>query len=394
MIEPKIDVNVSTESGLFFQKDVSWRGVGSFSGPAKTTPYNDFEMHGGVPESDRDIAEIYALLSPVDLEAYRSGESSKALREIEDQSDTTGDNEITVLFIEYSQTLNINQQDMQTLVDIQLQFADVVTYPIQPTLIEAISPFIDEDHELDNSPMTPYTRSMESFFEVIDGGDVPVFATIPPVVFDDRGREIMSYFEEKGLTSFAIDFRGFKPTTDRLYSQIEDMFVDLGTRRQAESRLFYALNYKPYHVSSARDIHPSEALKLAGSGFDILGGTYAYRGGGGGGPSDNIKIFNPTSFGFQEVPKTEIETNWPVNSTISPSKLASVGENQQRGLRRLVNAEQLSIAFKKIRAATRDGKIAGLFEGKVGLPDPDSNQMNELSNSYVDAVGPNVTSDY
>lgn len=350
--------------------------------------------HGGIADKERDVAELYVSLTPVDLEAYRSDEDTSDLQKIEKQSNAVLEDEIAVLFIEYSETADISRTNMRTLLDIQKEHADVLTNPIQPTLFDAISPLIEEEYDLDNPPMIPYTRSLERFFEGIDDSTRPVMGILPPVVFDDRGREILSYYEQYGVTWFAYDFRGLKATTNRVYTEIEDLVVDLGTRREAEQRVLYALNYKPYHVSGDDEVIPSEAVLLAGSAFDIVGGTHIYRGGGDGGKSDTIKIMNPNEFGFDPIPYDDLVDKWKVNSTIPPEVLDDVGRNKQREMRKIINAEQLSRTFKKLRAAIKTGEAGNLLDGKEGLPHRERDRLQGFASSYEDAISPNVSGDF
>ncbi len=393
MIDINYTTNVSTESGVFFQKDVGWEFEG-FSGPIKTTPMDCVSEHGGIANSERDIAELYVSLTPVDLEAYRSGEDTADLQKIEKQSNAVLEDEISVLFIKYSETTDISSTNMETLLEIQKEHADVLTNPIQPTLFDAISPFIDQDYDLDNPPMIPYNRSLERFFEAIENTTRPVMGILPPVVFKERGREIQTYYEQNGITWFAYDFRGLKATTDRIYSEIKDLLVDMGTRRQAEQRVLYALNYKPYHVNGNDEIIPSEAVLLAGSGFDIIGGTHKYRGGGDGGRSDTIKIMNPNSFGFDPIPFEKLVSKWKVNSTIPPEVLEEVGKNKQREMRKIINGEQLSRTFRKLRAAIEEGDAGDLLADKEGLPARERDRLEGFASSYTDATSPNVFGDF
>jgi hypothetical protein len=163
MVEVGVTVEKSSsDGGIFLQKDVdfghNWEDVPC---PWKTSSVEYFTRSHAIDTEFRKLTDVQVELSSTDLEAYRSDESTEALEKLGDKLNHA-DSEIVVVLVEYPSGQEIDSREMRTILDIQSEYGDVLSTPIQRNLIEALSPFMENGElNLDHSPydaIYPTTR--------------------------------------------------------------------------------------------------------------------------------------------------------------------------------------------------------------------------------------------
>lgn len=389
-----IDTNISTDGGLFSTGGLSWDSY-KFDTPVKVIPAGKLTSRDTVDRDIRQIAQVCVRLGPADLEAYRSGNHPQPLQTLENKLAHTLEDEVRVVVFEYTDGHEIGQQDMETLVELQAKFGDIITAPCQPELAEPIMTVIEDGRNgMDRSPFRALRASVEHFRESVDRADVekPVMGVLPLIAPGHR-RQILTLYEDIGVEFLAIDFRGLKPTTDRVHDWLQEFIADLTVRGELNKRVLYALNYRKYFARPNASVHPSEGIALVGSGFDILGETHVSRIViDGDHQVTNTKAFDPSVLGFRNVSLDRIQDQWPQASTITASRLDSVGESKRRDLRKLANAESLNYGLRAFRAAVENGDARQFIESKEAsslLRD----RIQAMEEMYNTARGPSVTGD-
>lgn len=189
---------------------------------------------------------------------------------------------------------------------------------------------------------------------------------------------------------FAFDWRGTMPSKEKNHGEVKDLLTHLGKMGDAPGQIFYSLNHKNYHSTGEEEFLPAEPLALVGMGFDIIGGVFRPKAGGGGSSLDSLKIFDPNELGYQDVLTDAPVDEYPVNSSIDLTQIAQSSDSKNRELRKLLNSEGLSIALKKLRAAIQNGHEKTFLEDKRGYCDSVEGAMTGMADAYEDATGPNV----
>lgn len=390
----RIDTSISTGGGLFSTGRIEWDGH-EIETPVKAIPIDKLTAKESIDTGVRKIAQVYVKLSPADLEAYRSGNMPQSLQNLESKLARSIDDEITVAIFEYTDGHEIGQQDMDTLVDLQDKYADIITAPSQPELSEPLVPFIEDGRaEMDHSPFHALRASIEHFGEALNriSTTKPVMGLLPPLK-PGHQRQILTLYEDINAEFLAVDFRGYKPTQDQVYKWLKEFIADLAVRGELNGRILYALNYRRYFPRRNSELHPSEGIALIGSGFDILGETHVSRVViDGEHQVTNVKAFDPSALGFRNVPLDNLRKEWPQASTITPERLDSVGDSKRSDLRQLSNSESMNYGLKAFRAAVRNGDAREFIESKTAsnmlIP-----QIESMVDMYDSAIGPSLTGD-
>jgi hypothetical protein len=386
--------NISAEGGLFTTRTVSWDGY-EIETPVKTIPAKNLTSKDQIDSEIRHIAQAGVELEPADLEAYRSGKQPQAIQNLQKKLANTVDTEVQVAIFEYTDGHEINQLDMDTLVEIQNEYADIITMPCQPGLSEPLMDMIDDGRSnLNNSPFRALRSGVENCKEALSRKelDKPVMGVLP-LLSPGHRRQILKIYEDIDIDFLAIDFRGLKPTKDTVYDWLEEFVADLTVRGEFESHILYALNYRKCFPKRNSDLHPSEGITLVCSGFDVLGETHVSRRviDGDYEPS-NTKAFDGSSLGYKDIPLDNMQDEWPHGSTISGSQLDNAGTGKRRKLRQLANAEWLNYSLRAFRAAIDNGEVRQFIENK-DTPSLIDERIQAMEQMYKKARGPSITGD-
>lgn len=391
MTQIDITTTISTDGGLFFQRDLEFPSR-TIRTPLKTHPINCLTVDHGIRESTRDVAEVHRKIDATDLEAYRSNSTSQSLNELHKDLRYSINDELVVVFLEYTEAEGIEPEDMRAILDIQDEVADILTMPLIPKITDALSPYIDSGVRFDRTPWHPYYFSVRQFLENVVDYNKPAMGVLPPIGWSRR-QEILREYEADGLQLYAIDFGGLKATSERGFKDLKNIIADINLRFAADDneRVLFATNYWRYHAKKNANFYPSEAIALIAQGIDIAGETHNYRmGGSGNSEITDTKIYNPTEFGFDAVPLDELTERWNYQCSIPADQFAGVSDGKRRELRKLANAELMSNGLKKLRAAIQDGNERSFLEQKTGYQGDVATLANRMVRNYENAVGPNV----
>lgn len=389
----EVSTTISTEGGLFFQRDVEF-GDGTIETPVKTIPIEYFSADHYVRDSVKDIVEVYAQVNVSDLEAYRSGTDPQPVEQLKEDVSYRYGSKIVVVFISYTDAQEIDPINMRTILEIQNEIGDVVTMPLMPPITDALSPLVDSDVRFDTSPWDPYYSSVRHFLENSVDYDKPIMGILP-MIGSSRCREIMREYEAAGVQLYAIDFAGLKATSEGPYNQLKNIIADISKRPRNQEKykesILYTINYKQYHPTKNANLYPAEAFALITEGVDIAGGTHRHRHGGSGDIEiTDTKIFNPNELGFDAVPLATLREKWDYPATITVDQFTSVGEDRQRELRKVVNSELMNLGLKKLRASIKHGNERGFLEEKDGYQGTVASLAAEMVRQYESATGPDV----
>jgi hypothetical protein len=389
----EIETDIQTARGLFATGTISWDSY-EIDTPVKAIPAAKLTTQDTVDEDIREIAQVGAEIGPADLEAYRSGNQPQSLQNLEKKLSHRIEPEVQIVVFEYTDGHEIGQRDMDTLVEIQNKYADIITAPCQGELAEPLMSSIDDGRGgMNHSPFQALRASVEHFKEALTRANIekPIMGILP-LLSPGHQRQILTLYEDIGAEFLTVDFRGKKPTTDEVYEWVQEFIADLAIRGELSNHVLYALNYRKYFSRRNATLHPSEALALVGSGFDVLGETHISRMGPiGDHEVTNMKAFDAQAFGFRNVPLDDIQGQWPQASTINPARINAVGDSKRGALRKLANAESLNYSLRAFRAAVKNGDVKEFLENKeaASMLQEEFQAMIEM---YDTACGPSVTS--
>lgn len=364
----KVDTNITVDGGVYSTGGVTW-GEFNIETPVKANPVDVITRGDTISSEVRDLAQVCVELCPADLEAYRSGNHPNALQNLEKKLSFSIDREAIVVIFKYQDGHEIGPRDMDTFVEIQHEYADIITAPVQSQLTDPLCPTIDDGRDdLDRSPFKALRSNVEHFVAALNRKEIDKPAMgILPLVRPGHRRQILQIYEDFGTELIAVDFQGKKPTTEDVYSWVTDLISDLRKRGELESNLLYALNFRKYFDNGTSSVHAPEGLALLASGFDILGENHVsnivvdddFE-------PTNVKAFNPKTLAYTNVPLNELRTKWPQSSTISASRFAEVGDAKRADLKKLSNSESFNYALQAFRAAVENGEIGEYMESKQG----------------------------
>jgi len=379
----------SSDGGLYLQKDATIH-ESTIPTPWKTTPAKYFTADHDIDDQYKKVTDIQIELDPTDLEAFRSNEESQTLTRLQEKLKYSREFDLVIVFVEYAGGQAIEPMDMRTILDIQSEYGDVLSTPIQSSLIETLSPYMNHGElDLDHSPYDAIYPTIRHYLENLDKYENPAMGILPLIDWQRR-REILREYESADLKFIGLDYRGFKPTTDEYFDLHANLIKDLAVRDQLANTLLYAFNFKSYHPKRNNHPIPSEAVALSTFGVDILGGCHVNRGAGGNGEITDVKIFNTNTFLFDRIELEAVQEQFPGDPTVETTQLADFQYEKRTQLRKLINAEMLSIAFRKLRAAIRDGNERTFMEKKSGYLGDIQEQATEIADRYDDAKGPNI----
>lgn len=388
-----VSTTVSTEGGLFFQRNLKFADT-TIETPLKTIPIEYFSANHFVRETVMDIVEVYAEVDASDLEAYRSGTDPQPVIELKRDLRYTTGSETVVVFLSYTDAQEIDPINMRTILEIQNEIGDVLTMPLIPSITDALSPLVDSNVRFDNSPWDPYYSSVRHFLENANDYGKPLMGVLPLIGWS-RCREVMREYEASGIQLYAIDFAGLKATSEKPFQHLKNIIADISKRprnqEEYKESILYAFNYKRYHPLKNTSLYPAEAFALITEGVDIAGGTHRHRLGGSGDIEiTDTKIFNPNQFGFDTVPLDRIRESWDYPTSITIEQFTSVSEGRQGELRKVANSELMNMGLKKLRASIKDGNERSFLEGKGGYQGTVASLAEEMVKTYENATGPDV----
>lgn len=392
MVEVGVEIETSSsDGGIFIQKSMDFGQSNCIiPGPWKTSPLKYFTKSHSIEDRFRKIADVQVELNSTDLEAYRSDEMTEALSNLKTMRKPDFGPELVTVLIEYPSGQEIGSRDMRTILDIQSEYGDILSTPIQRNLIEALSPYMENGElDLNHSPYDAIYPTIRRYIENAKDYDEPAMGILPLIGWQRR-RELLREYEADGINLLGLDYRGLKPTTSKMFEQHLKLMGDLASRDKEMESVLYAFNYKSYHTPPNSGPISSEAIALATFGVDILGGCHVHRGAGGDGKITDVKIFNPNNFLFTRVPLDDPSQYPGSSSLVEPSTLVQYGYEKRTNLRKVINAQRIAISLQKLRASVRDGEERGFLQGKVGYTGGFGEQSKEIARKYDHAKQENV----
>lgn len=384
---PNIEAEISSDGGLLFQTDATWPNT-RLEAPINTTPVKSMTARNAVHDDHQVIADVYHDISSGDLEELREGAVSETEARIKEDFRYDDEFDVVVLFLEYDETKQMPREDMNSLIELQHEHADILTMPLQPKATNAIRSDreVTAGWDMEEPPWRGYKSSVETFLDVAQDYDEPAMATLSSMSFS-RLQELARTFIGSGVHMFAYDWRSCKPSDTDNHDGIRSLLQHLIDRGEARDQVFYSLNHPNYIASGDEEFYPAEALGLVGMGFDIVGGRFRPIGGGGGSSSESMKVFDPMEFVYVDVPNDAEPEDYPVNPSIDLTQIAEASDSKNRNLRRLINAEGLSIGLTMLRAALQDGNERTYLENLDGYTGSVKEAMESFATAYNDATG-------
>jgi hypothetical protein len=168
----EIETDIQTARGLFATGTISWDSY-EIDTPVKAIPAAKLTTQDTVDEDIREIAQVGAEIGPADLEAYRSGNQPQSLQNLEKKLSHRIEPEVQVVVFEYTDGHEIGQRDMDTLVEIQNKYADIITAPCQGELAEPLMSSIDDGRgAMNHSPFQALRASVEHFKEALTRANI------------------------------------------------------------------------------------------------------------------------------------------------------------------------------------------------------------------------------
>lgn len=218
---------------------------------------------------------------------------------------------------------------------------------------------------------------------------------IPPIGRDRKIEVLTILNKDKNVKFYAVDFRGYTPTSPKHYNHLKNVMLHFRTRGQLDERYLYSINHTPYFPGRGVTPLPSEDIALICSGVDGVGGTHISRGAGGDGDSEpSIKTFDPNTLGYDDILVEDLTKEWPISVSISARQISNASESKRGDLRNLANAELINSGLGKLKTAVENGNEREFLISKAGFTSPIQEKTSEMAYAYENPYEQRGLSEY
>lgn len=370
-----MDGNAYTTGGVFVSNDIEREEDGyTVSTPCKAIPIGRLQVEDGeeVSSKARNIVEIVCDVDEDSLIAFEASSESKLEDTIERKIDKTDPDELVVCYWRYTGASPISKRNMQRMVSLSEEYSDIIMPPLQHSLLQSFSyddirlDVNQEDERVsktqDYNLLRLYQIGVERYLEATEDKDQLTAAPIPFLKEETDWLETMiADYAESGIELLSFNMLRKKPTSPPNRRAIQRLIGFMRRIDYFDATLKYAINVC-HSYAAEENTRSAEDLALAGIGFDIIGENHWFA------PQDygtdyerGCRIFDSSEFLYQNVSQSssDLDDVWPEESTKMDLTDFQSAHRDQEMIRqeRLLNAEQLELALKKIRSHVEDEHV-------------------------------------
>ncbi len=247
------------------------------------------------------INEIYKQFSDDTINKMLSDEKFENSKNYEIRSDRIND-KTNFFFVEYTGTSKLNDDQLESLSDIQYAYSDVVLTPILSKLIREKTGEAQRDLFLDLT-----NKSIEISKTL---NNKPVVGIIPAIMPRQYLKKIINNYYNKGITCFAIDYCGKSVDSNLSWgTMLTRLIADYDI---VEESFIYGLNvYEAHFRKKENEVLAKDFISL-GCGVDVLGLNHMPPRLGPKGWNEiknkekTIRIFDPENYAYVRVKEADV----------------------------------------------------------------------------------------
>jgi hypothetical protein len=244
-----------------------------------------------------------------------------------------------------------DKSELTFLATESFSYSDIVPFPIIGGLSDLVS---------HNTIQNYYDFLSRAYQEYITLNNKPIMGIIPKSIPPGFYPDLVKFYIDKDITSFAFDFEGAYPGS--AYQNVLYFFralLENSITQESTESVIMAINPGPGRMSQKRTIVESRDIVSVEYGFDILGKPLAFgrkpkepfSPGPRPAPENRLRLFHKYDYGYHNVLSSEFAEAFPQDSSIESGKVL-VDNNYLN----LLNMEQKGLEMLVLRVKIRENE--------------------------------------
>jgi hypothetical protein len=377
----KIQSSYTVENNLFCRSGDIHIGGEKFSTPVKTfelgkpqtvnVPSENFGINEYIrlfPENN--VYDVNSVLRKRTIKDYFYGDSNLQLNESL-KSIAKSENGLNIFFLGFDGSRFPSDDELRFLASRTFAYSDIIPFPIVRNLSKIVSPNTFND----------YLNFLQRVYdEYAPLNNKPLLGIIPKSIADGFYKQIIKFYVDHNITSFAFDFEGAYP--GNVYPQILVFFrelIDCGINQSSKESFIYALNPGQGRIAQERESVEARDIISIEYGFDVLGKPLQVGGGAGKQTIDTterkMRVFDKTDYGYYRLTPKQLEKKYPSDSSIPLNELLREENTIRRNNLSIFNMEQKSLELKQIRKEISKNKLIEYLNKKHNVTPQDKSQI-------------------
>ena len=301
-------------NSLYSTQKVKFTSNKSIITPTKTIPLDRLKLRHPLNNKARQLNEIFKRFSASQIK--EADEDAVKYNKIESffnskmnliKNDTT-----TFCFLDFNETRLPTNAEIEFLIDLSYCNSDITTIPTLSKFADSKDSPIKYDH---------FKKYLGTAIESIEQLNHKPIMGIIPKLSRNNVIDLLGFYHDKGINSFALDLRGSNPITSRM--SIFKVLKTLNKLRILDSCYIHGHNVG-MRVNKAKNIIPAKDVLGFGIGLNSLGEkrtefkpnrafiSYIKTN-----PLNKFRLFNKNDYGYwKAISPTELEKVFPSDSTI------------------------------------------------------------------------------
>ncbi|MGN1186348.1 MAG: hypothetical protein ACI4RQ_05045 [Methanobrevibacter wolinii] len=302
----------------------------------------------------KGVNEIFKTMKIKDIKKYCSGEKDetniyKAINT--PMNKTNRDNEINICFVQLPDLKLPENNEIDFITNISYVYSDITPLPLVHGLFKSDNGIND---------LMVFMEFMQKCIDSINRlNNKPILGVIPGTMPSSLVGELIDFYHENDVTSFAFDFQG------KIYKnfevQIREMITEILELDISNESFLYSCNTQRGKVSKGSTIIKGNDIAVYNFGFDVMGDSHI--------PSKirpdvakkmkerannelNIRLFNSDDYGYYKFSDIgAIKGMYPYDETnisldcFDPNIIKTRAYHSQK----LFNAERMGLELNKYK---------------------------------------------
>lgn len=363
---------------LFERKEITIDGK-TVETPAKALEVSKTRGEDQISERFRGVNELYATTNRRKLEQLRRGTNEQLRDQLEAALRKTQEEELNAVCLSFEETGQIDPKDMGTMVDLMVEYGDLIIAPLMPEIASGV----DSDG-LDDEYFSTYEANARIFLEAVDERDpeLPVLGTIP-TLSRDQVENLIDLFINAGVNGFVYNLDRRTITAAAQQEELVRPLVrKVGARDIAGEIITYSINGHPAGMDTAAG-SVAEYLAAFGMGVDIVGGNHIglradeetieeFIAEQQDGP-DTLRLLDPVTYAMTDVPVHALGKFIPEETGLDVERIQNMIEantDEKYRYQKLINTEIIELVVDELVDSLDEDGAKAVLDEKTGVPEP------------------------
>lgn len=337
-------------NSLYKTQSIRFTSTKSILTPTKTIPLDRLQVTTPLNNKATQLNEIFKRLSSQQIK--EANEDSNRQKEIESllnrQRNKAKPGTVTFCFLDFNEQKAPTKDEIDFLTDLAYVNSDITTIP-------TLSQFSDSKNSTISYP--DYKKYLETAIENINKlNHKPIMGVIPKLLSLKNTPDLLEFYRNQGINTFALDLGGSNPICSRL--QIFRILKTLKEMKLLDSTYIHGHNVG-IRVNKVKDIIPAKDILGFGVGLNSIGEKRkefkpnpAFISMIKTNPLNKFRLFNKKDYGYwKAISASDLEKVYPSDSSvpISTFKTAIKNATQFNSIQKVFNFEQLALESHRIK---------------------------------------------